>query len=73
MKNKCSMTKTDAIKCLIKGEKLTHRYFGSDEWIRQEGGYYYDENEYRLNIDEFWHYRQSASFEDGWEIFKPIQ
>ncbi len=63
------MTKYEAIQALRKGEKITHRYFSSDEFIYMKDGTLRDENDY--NMSEFWQLRSATEWNDGYEIYQP--
>ncbi len=64
------MTKSEAIKAMREGVKVTHRYFTNDEFIKMESNKIIDENDCILCPDEFWSYRTNAWFDSGWSIFK---
>jgi len=65
------MTRFEAAQALIKGKKLTHRYFTPDEWVKGNGdGTYLLEDGYTCTAAEFWKFRQQEFFNDGWKIFK---
>lgn len=63
------LSKSEAIKALAEGKKVTHRYFTDDEFIYQEGDYYVDENGYRFKPELFWWDRKSEIFEIGWSLY----
>lgn len=63
------MTKQEALNALADGELLTHIYFDPHEFIREEAGYYFDEKNNRMNIQQFWDWRTSKSWDNGWSIF----
>lgn len=63
-----TLTKEEAIKALIEGKKLSHRYFDSWEWIRQEGFTMIMEDGASIDTDTFWKDRDSTGFLDGWYI-----
>ncbi len=62
------MTKQEAIKAMVLGEQITHRYFTKDEFIRMEAGMIIDEKGYTFHPDEFWKWRTSEEFQSGWNI-----
>lgn len=64
------MTIEEAKTAISKGEKVTHNYFSSDEFITMKGGVLIDENDYYLDWDEFWLLRDTVNWKNGWEIFK---
>jgi hypothetical protein len=66
------MTKQEAIEALDRGEKITHKYFSPDEWVKK-----YDNNGNLILEDgvicsewEFWYHRTQDFFNNGWEIYK---
>ena len=65
------MTKQEAIQKMRDGEKLTHTYFSSDEWVKsnQDGTILILEDGVECSPNEFWKYRQDENFNTGWEIF----
>lgn len=63
-----TLTKEEAIKALREGKKLSHRYFDSWEWIRQEGFTMIMEDGASIDTDTFWKDRDSTGFLDGWYI-----
>ena len=64
------MTRAEAIKAMREGKKVTHEHFSSEEWATQENGQIVLEDGVRCDPDEFWKYRMSEIFNDGWTIFK---
>lgn len=63
------MTKEEAIEKMKAGEKVTHRYFTSDEWMTMEGGKIVLEDGVRCSTHEFWRWRTDDVWNDGYEIF----
>ncbi len=64
------MTKHEAIQALKEGKKLTHRYFDSHEWIRQEGFTMIMEDGASIDVDTFWKDRNFNNFETDWSIYE---
>jgi hypothetical protein len=64
------MTKNEAIKEMEKGNKVTHQYFTPDEWATMENGEIVLEDGVRCSPYEFWRWRDTPSFDEGWELFK---
>lgn len=62
------MNRQEAKEALNKGKKLRHRYFSSDEWIRQAGIIVFTEEGYSIDAQTFWGDRSGAGFDEGWEI-----
>ncbi len=69
------MTKQEAIEQMKQGKKLTHRSFSNNEFITSDktGLYYTFEDGVRCCFPEFWKWRLSESWSEGWEIFKSEQ
>lgn len=63
------MTKKEAIKAMIAGHKVTHRYFSSNEWMTLTHKKIVLEDGVRCHPDEFWKWRTDQSWEDGYELF----
>ena len=62
------MTKQEAIDALKKGEKLSHRYFGDDEYVVMINGRIHDEDGHDIH-SEFWQHRSKPEYETDWNIF----
>ena len=67
------LTKAEAIQALKEGKKLTHRYFYSHEWIRQEGFTMIMEDGASIDTDTFWKEREGIGFENDWSIVEQPQ
>jgi hypothetical protein len=63
------MTKENAIKALMEGNKITHRWFSPDEWVSMEGNEIVLEDGVRCDEYEFWRWRTDPSWDIGWEIY----
>lgn len=50
------MNKREAIQWMLRGARLTHKYFSSDEWVT------------RCTPAEFWSCRSGECFETGWDF-----
>ena len=61
------MTIEEAKQALREGKKVTHRYFGSDEWVEMINGYIKSED--GVTHHEFWSLRTAESWQTDWEIF----
>lgn len=66
------MTKSEAIAAMAAGKKVTHHYFSSDEWVTIENGKILLEDGVRCSPMEFWRWRMNESWNEGWELFEPI-
>lgn len=63
------MNKAEAIAALEDGHTVTHIYFSDDEFIKKlDANHYQDEKGYHLLKSEFWKYRTSEAFNEGWSI-----
>lgn len=64
------MNRAEAINALEQGKSITHRLFGEDEFIKKSSDFtYVDEMGIEVDIDEFWAYRTSVIFNEGWDIY----
>lgn len=66
------MTRAEAYQAMIDGEKVTHKYFGDNEYVFMIAQCIYTEDNCGMGTihDDFWRLRQAESFNDGWEIYK---
>lgn len=64
------MTKEEAIEALEKGNRIQHSSnFYPGEWVKMdEDGFIVTEEGYKISFSEFWSYRDSVEWEQGWEI-----
>ena len=67
------MTREEAKEQLNIGKQLTHRLFLDIEFIGLKvingSRFIHDENGYLLPEKDFWKYRETVPFNDGWELF----
>ena len=64
------MTKEQAIAAMMLGKKITHQYFGNEEWIRMApDGRYETEDGYLINPALFWIDHKWEQWESGYSIF----
>ena len=67
------MTREEAKIYLESGKQLTHSTFIDIEFIGlkkvNEMRFIYDENGFLLPEKEFWKYRESSVFDNGWKFF----
>ena len=61
------MNKQEAKVAMLNGDKVTHMWFSSDEWVKLVEGYYVFEDGCRCTQREFWDSRTDASWNTGWE------
>jgi hypothetical protein len=66
------MEKHEAIKAMEDGEKVTHKSFTKDEWMKLTGQLFEFEDGIRCQYDEFWDYRSEKEWDSGWEIFREL-
>lgn len=64
------MTKEEAIEHMLDGTKVTHKYFSDDEWVTIKNGLILLEDGITCTSNDFWKYRQSDFYNNGWELFK---
>lgn len=65
------MNRKQAQQMLIQGFAITHTYFSDDEWVKLDGEHpsdLVDEKGYHLDWDEFWSYRNTKIFDEGWDV-----
>jgi len=62
------MTKEEAIQAMKDGQKVTHRYFDSMEWMTMENGKIVLEDGVRCAPYEFWRWRLDASWNEGYSL-----
>lgn len=63
------MTKEEAITCMKNGEKITHEYFSSDEWMTMGNGELILEDGVKCSPDYFWQSRTAEDWNDGYSIY----
>lgn len=64
------MTKQEAIKAMYMGNKVTHTYFGPEEWMKIENGQIIFEDGVKCSEMEFFHFRNTPDWEYGYSIFE---
>lgn len=66
------MTKEEALQAMIDGEKVSHRYFSSDEYIYMIAQDIWTEDGYNCGTVNgvFWQERDGENWENGWSIYK---
>jgi hypothetical protein len=62
------MTKKEAISALRSGSRVTHPYFGWDEWMELRGNVLYFEDGMDMQLSEFFDIRNSDGWEDGYTV-----
>lgn len=64
------MSKTEAMSALRNGHRVTHKYFVTGDWIRWSDMRcaLIDQDAIEMSWTEFWAYRNTEGFNDGWEI-----
>tara|TARA_R110002096_G_C14628496_1_gene724694 strand:+ start:2504 stop:2704 length:201 start_codon:yes stop_codon:yes gene_type:complete len=63
------MTRTEAIKELEQGRKITHRYFLDNEFLKMVDNQIVFEDGNQVNPNEFWKLRGSEVWEDGYSYY----
>lgn len=61
------MSDNEALEAMIKGQKVTHRYFDKNEYAYIKFGEVFTEDGVRHA--DFWELREGDGWKDGWEIF----
>jgi hypothetical protein len=65
------MTKEEAIQAMKEGKRVTHHWFSPTEWMEGFGRKDYRfEDGVVCSYNEFWRWRDDASWEDGWSVFE---
>lgn len=65
------MTRSSAIIAMVRGEKVRHRFFSSDEWVKMNpDGKYEFEDGVVCSAELFWKDRSGELWYDGWVIVK---
>jgi len=67
--NNPTLTKNEAIAAAKRGEKITHTSFSPSEWFTIEKGMYIFEDGCKCSAGDFWYYRASPPWFDGYSIF----
>lgn len=62
------MDKNTAIAFAQQGKKITHRFFGSDEYLHTKDGYLVTEEGYRVTA-EFWMLRAGLEWQQDWTLY----
>jgi len=66
------MTKDEALQVMKLGERVTHRFFTSEEFIYMKDHDIYTEEGYNMGtvFGEFWQMRQDEfGWKDGWSLY----
>lgn len=63
-----TMTRQEAVLAMKLGERVTHRYFTKNGFIRMDQGKIIDENNLEFNSDLFWQFHSADGFNHGWII-----
>jgi hypothetical protein len=66
------MTKEQALQAMIDGEKVTHRYFSSDEYIYMVAQNIFTEDGFDCGTvnQAFWRQRDGENWETGWSLYE---
>ena len=67
------MTKDEAIKAMLQGEKVSHRFFGKDEammLLDPVKNIYLFEDGVKIDAQSFWSIRMDEDWLEDWEIVK---
>jgi hypothetical protein len=64
------MNKTEAIKAMEDGHKVTHKYFTDDEWMKMNSKSFEFEDGVTCSPLAFWKDRTGVEWEFGWEIYQ---
>jgi hypothetical protein len=64
------MTKSEAIEAMKRGEKVTHTYFCSSEWMTMRGCMIELEDGIACTERDFWSDRTDQGWESGYSIWE---
>jgi hypothetical protein len=66
------LNKTEAIEAMKNGKKVTHRYFGDEEWMTLKEGKLMFEDGVEWTVEKFFkdRLRQGHEWETGWSVWK---
>lgn len=67
------MTKDEAIEAMKRGEKVTHEYFCSNEWMTIKDGQMVFEDGIYCDPKYFWLDRRGEGWQQGYSLFKPAR
>lgn len=65
-----SLSKQEAIRLMKRGKKITHRLFGSDEWITMRGNMILLEDGVKCHASDFWELRNKPVWNNGYYVFE---
>ncbi len=66
------MSKAEAQAAIERGEKVTHTYFTTDEFVtvyEHDRYYYLFEDGVKQRAKSFWEMRTQKGWDDGWSIY----
>lgn len=63
------MNKTEALEAMRNGGRITHHYFGPEEWMTLDGNQIVLEDGVRCTQAMFWQDRSGKEWEDGYDYF----
>lgn len=65
-----NLSKAEALQLMQSGEKITHKWFDKNEWMTIKNGKLLLEDGVVCDIKEFFLYRDSESWKNGYSLFK---
>ena len=63
------MNKQQAINLMREGKKITHYYFGKEEWMTMKDGMILLEDGVVCSENEFWIFRCTSGWNEGYSIY----
>jgi len=63
------VTKEEAKQALLDGERVTHRLFTDDEWVKQNGHWCVYEDGVTTSANGFWLNKDDSWWGNDWSIF----
>jgi len=67
------MNKKQAIQAMLRCQRITHVYFGRDEWMTMPNRFIIEfEDGVTMSTKDFWNDRKGDGWGSGYSIWKPI-
>lgn len=64
------LTKEEAIQAMLKGKKVTHKYFNDDEYMFMEDDLFVFDDGMKLTQKEFWLSNRGFEWLTDWDYYK---
>lgn len=64
------MTRTEVLKALQEGKKVTHKIFVASAWIKRKSArHYVDEKGNVISVRNFWQWRTGPKWNKDWSLY----